>query len=98
MLQAHSPLWHYLWVAPNVYLFVLALILWRRRLHKQIPIFVAFAALASIAELAVYTADVTPSVLPENFWRTAWVSVVIGSLLKFALIAEIFSHAFNSYA
>ena len=97
MLQAHSPLWHYLWVAPNVYLFVLALILWRRRLLQQLPVFVAFAVLASIGELAVYTADVTPSVLAEDFWRTDWVSLVIASLLKFALIAEIFGRAFDSY-
>jgi hypothetical protein len=97
MLQAHSPLWHYLWVAPNLYLLVLTVILWRRRLHKQLPIFVAFAILASMGELAVYTADVSPSVSAENFWKTDWVSLVIGSLLKFALIAEIFSHAFNPY-
>src|SRR5713101_2774662 len=97
MLQAHSILWNYLWVAPNVYLFVLAVILWHRRFHQQLPIFIAFAVLASIGELAVYTADVTPSVLPEDFWRADWVSLVIGGLLKFALIAEIFGHAFDSY-
>lgn len=97
MLRAHSLLWNYLWAAPNVYLFLLAVILWRRRLHKQIPIFVAFAVLASIAQLAVYAADVVPSVAAEDFWRTDWVSLVIASLLKVALIAEIFGHAFNPY-
>lgn len=98
MLRAHSLLWNYLWVAPNVYLFILAFILWRRRIHKQIPIFFAFAILSSAGHLAVYVADIAPSVSPENFWRTDWVSLVITNLLKFALIAEVFGHAFNPYA
>ena len=40
MLQAHSLLWHYLWVAPNLLLLLLALRMWRRHLHKQHPVFV----------------------------------------------------------
>ena len=64
MLQAHSFLWHYLWVAPNILLLVLAVLLWRRKLHKQFPIFLTFAVVSSIEQLTVYAADVLPSVSP----------------------------------
>jgi hypothetical protein len=98
MLQAHSFLWHYLWVAPNLFLLVLALLVWRRGLHVQFPAFFGFAILSSLGQLAVYTADVTPSVSPEGFWRVDWASLIVEGILKFILISEIFASAFGSYA
>jgi hypothetical protein len=98
MLRAHSLLWHYLWVAPNVLLLALSLLLWKRGLAKQFPAFLAFAVLSAISELVVYAADIIPSVDPWTFWRVDWVSVLIVGLLKFALIGEVFALVFGSYA
>lgn len=98
MLQAHSILWHYLWVAPNVILLALALVMWRRRLVKAFPIFFCFAILSAIGQLAVYFADIAPTVSPENFWRVDWASILVEGVLKFALIAEIFAFAFGPYS
>lgn len=97
MLRAHSLLWHYLWIAPNVLLLALGLLMWKRGLAKQFPAFLAFAVLSAISELVVYTADIIPSVDPWTFWRVDWVSVLIVGLLKFALIAEVFGLVFGSY-
>ena len=97
MLRAHSFLWHYLWIAPNVLLLVLSLVLWRRRLWKRFPIFFAFAVLSAVGHLAVYAADVVPSVTAEDFWFVDWASLVVDGLLKFALIGEIFAHVFGPY-
>lgn len=98
MLQAHSFLWHYLWVAPNVLLLLLAAMIWRRGLRKQFPTFLAFAILSSAGQLGVYAADITPSVSAEGFWRADWASLMIEGVLKFALIAEIFGSAFGRYS
>lgn len=98
MLQAHSPLWHYFWVAPNILFLILGVLLWRRGLAKQFPAFFAFAILSSISQLAVYVADVTPSVTPETFWRFDWASLFIAGVLKFAVIGEIFAHLLGSYS
>jgi len=98
MLQAHSFLWHYLWVAPNVLLLALAVLCWKRAIHKQFPAFVAFAMLGSLGQLALYLADVSPSVSAENFWRVDWASLLTEGVLKFVLIAEIFGLAFGAYA
>ena len=98
MLQAHSFLWHYLWVAPNLFLLVLAVFLWRRRAASQFPVFFAFAILSSVGQLAVYAADIVPSVDPTTFWLVDWGNLVLGGILKFALIGEIFALVFGSYA
>ncbi len=97
MLRAHSLLWHYLWVAPNILLLVLAPLIWRRKLGRQFPVFLVFVVLSAIEQLTLYIADVLPSVSAENFWRIDWICLLIEALLKFVLIAEIFARLFGSY-
>jgi hypothetical protein len=98
MLQAHSFLWHYLWVAPNLLLPALAVFLWKRGNARRFPAFVAFAIFSSIGQLAVYAADILPSVAPRMFWRVDWGDLVLEGILKFALIGEVFALVFGSYA
>src|SRR2546421_8141658 len=90
MLQAHSFLWHYLWVAPNVFLLALAFLACKRKLHKQFPVFVTFAAVGALEQLAVYAADVIPSVSAESFLRGFLAGVLVLDLIQFALIRGIF--------
>ena len=97
MLQAHSLLWHYLWVAPNALLLLLAALIWRRKLHKQFPVFLLFAVVLAIEQLTVYLADVIPSVAPLVFWRVVWLGLLVEALIKFALIGEIFVRVFGQY-
>ena len=97
MLQAHSLLWDYLWVGPNVFLLVLGLLIWRRGLWRQFPAFLAFAIFGALGQIAVFVADIIPSVTAANFWRTDWASLLVESFLKFLVIGEIFSRVFNPY-
>ena len=97
MLQAHSLLWHYLWIGPNVLLLALAFLLWRRALHRIYPFFFAFAVVGPIGQFTLYVADMMPSVSAEAWWRIFWADLAIGALLKFAMIAEIFGRVFDSY-
>jgi hypothetical protein len=97
MLQAHSFLWHYLWLAPNVLLLALVVLMWGKGLRKTFPAFFAFALFSALGEFALYVADVVPSVTAENFWRVDWASLLIEGPLKFLLIAEIFAGVFGSY-
>jgi len=98
MLQAHSLLWHYLWVAPNLLLPVLAVLLWKRGTARQFPAFFAFVILSSIGQLAVYAADILPSVDATTYWGVDWGNLILEGILKFALIGEIFALLFGSYA
>ena len=98
MLQAHSFLWHYLWVAPNVLLLVLGFVIWRRGIAKQIPAFLAFACLSAISELTVYAADVMPFITAWTYWRIVWASLLVEGVLKFVLFREIFARVVGPYA
>jgi hypothetical protein len=97
MLQAHSLLWDYLWVGPNALLLALGFTLWRRGTWRAFPAFLAFAVFSAAGQIAVFAADVVPSVSPENFWRVDWVSLLIESFLKFFVIGEIFARVLKPY-
>ncbi|HVI78002.1 MAG TPA: hypothetical protein VM715_07530, partial [Candidatus Acidoferrum sp.] len=97
MLQAHSFLWNYLWVAPNLLLFALGILVWLRGLRRQLPAFLAYAVLSSISGLALFAADVIPSVSAVNFWRIDWLSLSVETFVKFVAIGEIFSRVFNPF-
>jgi hypothetical protein len=97
MLQAHSLLWNYLWIAPNLFLLALAVLISRRGLQKQYPVFLIFAILTPVEQFAIYAADVIPSVNGNTFWRVAWAGLLVEALLKFALIGEIFGRVFGQY-
>ena len=98
MLQAHSFLWHYLWVAPNLFLLILAAILWNRGTARQFPSFLAFAILGGIGQLFVYAADILPFVSGYAYWYLNWAEKVLEAVLKFVLIGEIFAIVFGAYA
>jgi hypothetical protein len=97
MLRAHSLLWYYLWVAPNLLLFVLAFLLGRRGLHKRYPFFFAFLIISAVDQLILYIADLSPAISPQTWWLIFWFALIVESVLKFALIGEVFFHAFHAY-
>lgn len=98
MLQAHSFLWNYLWVAPNVFLLILGFFIWKRRLSRELPAFLAFVIFSAVGDLSVFAADIAPSVSPVNFWRADWAYLLIESFLKFLVIAEVFSRVLSPYS
>ena len=97
MLQAHSFLWHYLWVGPNFLLLVLAVVLWARGTALKFPAFFAFAVLASLGQLILYAADVLPPVSATTFWAVDCADLALEAALKFLLIGEIFAFVFGAY-
>ena len=97
MLQAHSFLWNYFWVAPNLYLLALGVLMWRRGLREQVPYFVAFALLIPTLDLVRFVLDVAPGVSPETYWIFTWGALIVESLLKFIVIGETFSRVLHLY-
>src|SRR5579872_1839511 len=97
MLQAHSFLWNYLWVAPNLLLLTLGIVLARRGLCRNFPFFVTYGIVSAGCGLVLLAADVIPSVTGLDFWRVDWITLSIESILKFLAIAEVFSRVFNRF-
>jgi len=92
MLQAHSLLWHYLWLAPHLLQVVLAVWMWRSGLQRLFPVFLAYTLFEAVEEFALYGLDVLPRVKPETFWQGFWIGTIGEGLLKFALTGELFLH------
>jgi hypothetical protein len=92
MLQAHSFLWHYLWLGPHVLQLALGVLIWRKGLHKLFPIFFAYTIFESVEEFTLYGLDIAPSVSSGTFWSAVCIGLIIEAFLKIALIAELFRH------
>jgi hypothetical protein len=97
MLQAHSFLWHYLWIAPHVLQLALAGFLWRRGLHRTFPVFFTYIIFEAVKELTLYAIDMIPSASAESFWRVFFGGLIVEGLLKFAVIGEVFARVFRPY-
>ncbi len=98
MLQAHSFLWHYLWVTPHFLSLVLAVFLWRRGTARQFPAFFAYAIFSGIGALALYAADVLPFISASGYWYVEWADSTLEAVLKVVLIGEIFAQVFGAYS
>jgi hypothetical protein len=92
MLQAHSYLWHYLWLAPHFLQVGLAIFIWRRGLYRLFPIFLTYTLFEASEEFTLYGLDVTPWVPDRAFWLAYRVGLIVEGLLKFAMAGELFLH------
>ncbi|MGD0793056.1 MAG: hypothetical protein ABR920_14920 [Terriglobales bacterium] len=84
----------YLWCAQPILQSVVAVILWRRKLHKQFFVFFLFL-LAQVANFAV----IFPLWLSGNgtyFWLF-WLGEAVNAVLGFKVIHEIFLDVFRPY-
>jgi hypothetical protein len=97
MFQPHSFLWHYLWVAPNVLLALLALLMWKRGLHREFPAFFCYAVFEASGGILLYAVDVSPSVSATVFWWSYLFFLVVEGFIKFVVIGEVFTRLLSSY-
>jgi hypothetical protein len=96
MLQPHSLLWHYLSVAPAVLLVVLALMMWRRGLHKEFPAFFGYTIFEAAGGGIIYALDVSP-VSATVYWWSYLLFQVVEALIKLVVIGEVFTKLLRRY-
>lgn len=97
MLQAHSFLWHYLWLAPNVLGLILALCLWQREVRKRYPLFTCYLVFVALEQFCLYWMDISPRFSALSWWLAFWVGMILEGLLKFAVIAELLKHLLRTW-
>ena len=84
-----------LWCAQPILQSALAVILWRRKLHKQFPVFFVFL-LAQVANFVV----IFPLWLTGNYnlyFAPFWLGEAVNAVLGFKVIHEIFIDVFRPY-
>jgi hypothetical protein len=97
MLHAHSPLWHYLWLAPNVLGLFLVVCLWGKPVRKRYPFFICYLVFVSVEQLCLYWMDISPAFSAWTWWKAFWVGAIVEALLKFAVIAELLRHLLHPW-
>jgi hypothetical protein len=97
MLQPHSLLWHYLCVAPYALLLVLAVLMWRRGLHKEFPVFFCYAIFEAAGGATLYAVDVSPSASAAIYWWSYLFFSAVEVLIKFVVIGEVFTYLLRRY-
>jgi hypothetical protein len=93
-LHSHSVV-VFLWCAQPILQSVVAVILWRRKLHKQFPVFFLFL----LAQVANFT-FLFPLSLAGNrkmYFVVFWLGEVVNAVLGFKVIHEIFLDVFRPY-
>jgi hypothetical protein len=87
----------FLWWAQPVLQSVVAGVLWRRKVHKQFPVFFSFLLAQVVNFVVLYPLSLQISTYPWYFWLY-WVGQAVTAVLGFKVLHEIFLDVFRPYA
>jgi hypothetical protein len=94
-----SALFYYLWIAPHVLLAVILMLMIRRRLYKQFPIFLLYTAFELFQFTVLLTVFLRAGSLGDERYRGAFaLGTAISAALRFGIIYEIFNELFRNYS
>jgi hypothetical protein len=95
MMDWYSLLLFYLWIAPHLLLAAVAVILWKRRLRANFPVFVLYVWYEIAEFIVLFTISVTR--LHQQLWYLPvfLVTSAISAALRFGVIQEIFNNIFQ---
>lgn len=96
-MYPHSPIWHYLWIAPHVLQFAIVFIMIRRRLVREFPVFLTYTLFQIVMGATLFAFDHISAVSARQYVAAQWVDTIGSIVLRFALIYEIFSRIFDPY-
>jgi hypothetical protein len=96
-MYPHSPIWHYLWIAPHAFQVVIVVIMIRRRLVREFPVFLTYTLFQIVMGGILFVADHISAVSARQYVNAQWVDTIGSIGLRFALIYEIFSRIFDPY-
>ena len=92
-MTGYGLLFDYLWVAPHVLLFVIAVIMIHRKLVREFPAFFAYI----VYEVLQFVVLVYLGMWNAKYMRIYLAGSVVSCLLRFAVMYEIFEHLFRHY-
>jgi len=92
-----SWLWHYMWIARVLLQTVLLAWLMARNVYRDFPIFVLYTADEVLQAIILKAMNYSPSVTGSQYFTAFAIGDVVESAIGFAVIYEIFKHAFRAY-
>jgi len=91
-------LFYYLWIAPHVLQIAIVVIMVRRKLVREFPIFFVYTCFQVLQCAVLYPMHVMDYFTGEQYVPTWLAEEYISAGLRFAVIHEIFHSVFRSYA
>jgi hypothetical protein len=98
MMQSTHWLSFYLWIAPHLLLAVVAVLLWKRRLHIKFPVFVLYVWYEIAEFIVLFTISETGPHHQVWYFRVFLVTLAISVVLRFGVIQEIFNNMFQEHS
>ena len=93
-----QPLFYYLWIAPHVLLAVILMLMIRRKLYKQFPVFLLYAGFEVFQFTVLLSVVIQHGSLSDERYKGAFaLGTAISSALRFGIIYEIFTEVFRNY-
>jgi hypothetical protein len=93
-----SALFYYLWIAPHILLAVILMLMIRRKLYKQFPVFLLYIAFELFQFIVLLTVFRRAGSLADDRYRGAFaLGTAISAALRFGIIYEIFTELFRNY-
>lgn len=94
-----NSVWYYLWVAPHILQAALAVLMVRRGLHRQFPVFFAYTVFEPVEFVGLFVISrLLPHFSSSPVYFVAFsLGTLVESALRFGLIYEVFRHLFQNY-
>jgi hypothetical protein len=96
-MHPHSFLWHYLWIAPHALQIIIAIVMVRRGMFREYPLFFAYTVFQIVEGGTLFVLDHIDAVSGDQYWLTHRVCQMFDTALRCAIIFEIFSSVFGKY-
>jgi hypothetical protein len=91
-------LFFYLWIAPHAMLLVVSVIMMRRQLVREYPVFFVYTLYELFQFAVLFTIYLLPSVSGPQ-WAATWiVGEAVSVILRFAIVREIFGSVFENFS
>jgi len=96
-MAPHSFLWHYLWIAPHALQIIIVIVMIRRGLLREFPVFFAYTVFQIAEGGTLFILDHSAAVSGYQYWCVHSVGLAIDIVLRFAIIFEVVRSVFRNY-
>ena len=96
-MHPHSFLWHYLWIAPHALQIIIVIVMMRRGLLREFPVFFTYTVFQIVEGGTLFILDHSAAVSGYQYWCAHSVGLAIDIVLRFAIIYEVFTSVFRNY-
>jgi hypothetical protein len=89
--------WQYLLIAPRILLVVVLVVLVRRKLYRQFPIFFAYVVEEIVQSVMIWLIE-SPSTSQKEYAIAYSLAFAVSTAFRFGVLHEIFANIFRNYA